>query len=331
MSHPTSTGTKAGVLLVAATMALTGCGSVRGAGSTTSAAPSAAADPALSDSLFGRLPQRIRDKGELVIATNAPYAPLEFFDKDNKTLIGFDIDLGNAIGKALGVKVTWKNVSFDSIIPGLQAGRYDIGMAGFGVQRDRLNAVDFVSYYMSGGGFLIKRGSGIKIKDQKDAIYGTEFCGLRVAVQSGTDAANDMTKVEKLCREQGKNPVTTLRIADQNVAILTLTSGRSDVVLGDTPQLEWAAHKSNGKLCVAGTFRTAHSLAGIAVPKRSAELNEPLREAVAELLASGEYASIGEKWGVVDGAVSESKIFTEPDQVSDSEDIFPEPAKQDCA
>ena len=59
--------------------------------------------------------------------------------------------------------------------------------------------------------------------------------------------------------------VLVLRIADQNVVVLTLSSGRSDVVLGDTPQLEWAAHKSNGKLCVAGTFRTAHSLAGIAV------------------------------------------------------------------
>jgi polar amino acid transport system substrate-binding protein len=264
------------------------------------------------------------------MSTNAPYAPLEFFDEDNKTLIGLDIDMGNALGKALGLKVTWKNVAFDAIIPGLQSGRYDIGIAGFGIDRDRLKVVDFVSYYLSGGGFLIKKGSGITIKDQHDAINGTEFCGLRVAVQSGTDAAVDMEKVEKLCREQGKKPVTTLRMPDQNVVVLTLSSGRSDVVIADKPQVEWAAHKSNGTLCVAGTFRTAHSLSGIAVPKRLSALSKSLWAAVSQLIASGEYDRISNKWGVVEGAVKQPEILTGPNQIRDSDEIFPDPTPSDC-
>lgn len=330
MSKRTSTGTRAGVLLAAATMALTGCAGSGGAGSPASAAPADSSNPAASSgSPAASLPQKIRDKGELIIGTNAPYAPLEFFDEDNKTLIGFDIDLGNAIGRELGLKVTWKNVSFDAIIPGLQAARYDIGMAAFGIHQDRLKVVDFVSYYQSGGGFLVKKGSGVRIKDQEDAIYGTEFCGMRVAVQSGTDAAEDMEKVEKLCQEKGK-PVTTLRIADQNVAVLTLRSGRSDVALGDEPQLAWAAAKSNGALCVAGIFRTAHSLAGIAVPRRLSAMNEPLRVALTRLIASGEYDRIAKKWAVDHGAVKEPEIITKPEQVSDSDEIFPEAAPVDC-
>lgn len=326
MSHPTVTRTRLGALFVAVTMTVTACGNSGGATSTASTAPAPSTAPSADNALANSVPQEIRDKGELVIGTNAPYAPLEFFDEDNKTLIGFDIDLGNAIGKALGLKVTWRNVAFDAIIPGLKAKRYDIGIAGFGIERDRLKVVDFVSYYVSGGGFLVKAGSGIKVND-----YGNALCGLRIAVQSGTDFVADLEKVKKRCSAEGKKPPTVLGIPDQNVVVLTLTSGRADVVLADKPQVEWAASKANGKLCVTGTFRTPHSLAGIAVPKGVSGLNDALQKAVTSLIDTGEYNRITKKWGIVDGAVTESKIFTQPGEVAEGDEIFPGPVKPDCA
>ncbi|MBN6056746.1 ABC transporter substrate-binding protein, partial [Nonomuraea sp. RK-328] len=297
----------------------------------TQAAPTQAAGPAAGaigkdDKLAAAVPAQIRARGTLVIGTNAPYAPLEFFGEDNKTLIGFDIDTGNALGQILGLKVEWKNTSFDNIIPGLEAGRYDIGIAGFGIEKERLGVVDFVSNYLSGGGFLVKKGSGVKVNDFKDTI-----CGLRVGVQSGTTQVERLEKADAHCRGAGRKPVQIIRIPDQNQVVLTLSSGRADVVTADKPAVEWAAKQSEGAFCVTGTYRTPHSLSGIAVPKRNSALNPVLQAAMTKLLQEGHYRKIADKWGVVDGAIEKSEIFTEPDQVQDGDQIFPQPIREGCA
>ncbi|MEV4063969.1 ABC transporter substrate-binding protein [Nonomuraea dietziae] len=304
-----------------------------GTAAVPSAAPSAApsAPPpsaaiAKDEKLAAAVPQEIRARGTLVIGTNAPYAPLEFFAEDNKTLVGFDIDTGDALGRVLGLKVEWKNTSFDNIIPGLEAGRYDIGIAGFGIEKERLGVVDFVSNYLSGGGFLVKKGSGVKVNDFKDTI-----CGLRVGVQSGTTQVERLEKADAYCKGAGRQPVQIIRIPDQNQAVLTLSSGRADVVTADKPAVEWAAKQSEGALCVTGTYRTPHSLSGIAVPKRNAALNSVLQAAMTKLLQEGHYTRIAGKWGVVDGAIEKSEIFTEPAQVQDGDEIFPQPIKEGCA
>jgi polar amino acid transport system substrate-binding protein len=326
---------RAAVLAGALLLPLAACGSGSGTagtagttGGTTGTAGAAGSSAAIAKDagLAAAVPAEIRDRGSLIIGTNAPYAPLEFFAEDNKTLVGFDIDTGDALGQVLGLKVDWKNTSFDNIIPGLEAGRYDIGIAGFGIERDRLGVVGFVSNYLSGGGFLVKKGSGIKVNDFKDTV-----CGLRVAVQSGTTQVERLEKAEKYCAGAGKKPVQIIRIPDQNQVVLTLSSGRADVVSADKPAVEWAAKQSEGALCVTGTYRTPHSLAGIAVPKRNAALNEVLQKAMTKLIAGGHYKRIAEKWGVVDGAIEKSEIFTKPEQVGDGDEIFPQPIKEGCA
>ncbi|MFI6539954.1 ABC transporter substrate-binding protein [Nonomuraea sp. NPDC050547] len=285
-----------------------------------------AVDIAKDDKLAAGVPKEIRDRGTLIIGTNAPYAPLEFFAEDNKTLVGFDIDTGDAIGRLLGLKVEWRNTSFDNIIPGLEAGRYDIGIAGFGIEKERLGVVDFVSNYLNGGGFLVKKGSGIKVNDFKDTV-----CGLRVSVQSGTSQVERLEKADAYCKGAGRKPVQIIRIPDQNQAVLTLSSGRADVVSADKPAVEWAAKQSEGTLCVTGTYRTPHSLSGIAVPKRNSAMNAVLQEAMTRLLQQGHYTRIAGKWGVVDGAIEKSEIFTDPAQVQDGDEIFPQAIKEGCA
>ncbi|WP_206184463.1 ABC transporter substrate-binding protein [Thermoactinospora rubra] len=313
---------------VAALLTLTACGTAQDAAPPVAGAASPAASAALArdDKLAAQVPAEIRTRGKLVIGTNAPYAPLEFFAEDNKTLVGFEIDTGDALGQILGLKVEWQNTSFDNIIPGLEAGRYDIGIAGFGIEKDRLEVVSFVSNYLSGGGFLVKKGSGVKVNDFKDTV-----CGLRVAVQSGTTQVERLEKADAYCRGAGKEPVQIIRIPDQNQAVLTLSSGRADVVTADKPAVEWAAKQSEGALCVTGTYRTPHSLSGIAIPKRNAALNTVIQAAMTKLIQEGHYKRLADKWGVVDGAIEKSEIFTEPGQVQDGDEIFPQPIKEGCA
>ena len=336
-------------LAVAAALLVSACGDTEDAGGPA-AEPATATIGAKTDAAIAELvPAEIRERGELIIGTNAPYPPLEFFEEDNKTLVGFDIDIGDAIGKVLGLDVTWKNTSFDSIIPGLKAGRYDIGIAGFSAERERLEVVDFVGYYLTGGGFLVKQGSGIAVNDFKDSI-----CGYRVAVQKGVSQVDKLKKAVEYCEASGKDPVTILEIPDQNVVVLTLTSGRADVVVADKPQVEYAARQTGGKLCVTGTYRTTHSITGIAVPKRLSAFDEALQKAVQNLIDTGAYQKIAKKWGIglegatdevaddyariaepwgvgPDGAIREAKVFTEPDQIEPGEDIFPQPIREGCA
>jgi polar amino acid transport system substrate-binding protein len=334
------------VPLLAAALVFAACGESEEPASNNAAAGAKLEDPAIAK----LVPQEIRDRGELIIGTNAPYPPLEFFAEDNKTLVGFDIDLGYALADVLGLKATWKNTGFDSIIPGLSAGRYDIGIAGFGVEPERLEVVDFIGYYLSGGGFLVKKGSGIEVNDFKDTM-----CGLRVAVQKGTSQVEKIHGAKEYCAANGKEPVTILEIPDQNVVVLTLASGRADVVSADKPAAEYAAKQSNGQLCMTGSYRTLHSIAGVAVPKRwPPEFNEALQQAVQKLIDSGEYQRIAEKWGTgvagsqtevseeyheiskawgvgLDGAVKEAKIFTDPNEIDGGKDIFPQPIREGCA
>ncbi len=88
------------------------------------------------------------DKPDLVMATNAEFPPYEYIDGDN--YYGIDVEVAKIIADKLGYDLVIKNVAFDSIIPGVQAGKYDMGMAGMTVTDERLESVDFSSSYATG-------------------------------------------------------------------------------------------------------------------------------------------------------------------------------------
>ncbi|MYS84611.1 ABC transporter substrate-binding protein [Embleya scabrispora] len=344
------------VTALALTLAAAGCADPKEsehaggnpAASQPGSTPVTAAKPTANPAVVALVPQKYRSKGELVLATNAPYPPLEFFEDDNKTLTGFDIDLGNAIAVTMGLKPQWQNTGFDAIIPGLQAGKYDVGMTGFSIERERLEVMDFVSYYLSGGGFMIKKGSGIEVNSFD------QLCGYRVAVQKGVSQVESLTEASKACGAKGAKPIDILQIPDQNVVVLTLASGRADVVVGDKPQVEYAASRSDGKMCVIGTYQTGHSIAGIAVPKGNPQLLAALQAAIDSLIKSGDYAKIAARWGTgvadpgatlsedygkvsapwgvgPDGTIIHAKTFTDPNEIQPGHTYYNQPIKKGCA
>ena len=125
----------AGAAIVA--LALSACGSSSLSTPTTSGSTPAAsqsADPAL----VAKLPAKIKSAGQIVVGTDATYAPNEFLNADGKTVQGMDVDLFNAVMQKFGVKTVWQPAGFDTIITGVQGGKYDVGVSSFTINNDRM-------------------------------------------------------------------------------------------------------------------------------------------------------------------------------------------------
>src|SRR3954471_231260 len=290
----------AGLATVAAATALaTGCGSSNSNNTSSAAAPAGTA-PAPSSSLASEVPAAIKSKGTLKVAADATYAPNEFIGKNGKTVEGMDADLAKAIATTLGLKADVVNATFDSIIPGLAAHKYDLGMSSFTDTKEREKTVDFVTYFSAGTSFYEKATGGPPITDL------SSLCGVTVAVEKGTTQQADSTAQSKKCTSAGKKPVKVLTFTDQNGANLAITSGRAQVGMADSPVADYQVKKSSGQFKTVGTpYGTAPY--GIALPK-DLKLNQAVLDALKVLMSNGQYMAILKKWGIADGAISNPQI-----------------------
>ncbi len=189
----------AGVLAIALVAA--GCGSSSKPTSSTSptsspsASGSATAQATLNSAIAATVPSAIKSKGTLTVAADATYAPNEFIGPDGHTVVGMDADLAKALGTVLGLKVNVVNATFDSIIPGLASGKFDLGMSSFTDTKAREATVDFVTYFSAGTSFFINKG-GPTISSLAD------LCGHKVAVEKGTTQQNDATAQDAKCKAE---------------------------------------------------------------------------------------------------------------------------------
>lgn len=268
------------------------------------AAPSSTAAGALTTdaTLAALVPSKLRSAGKVVVATDASYAPNEFFGPDHKTIVGMDVDLGQAIGTVLGINFEFTNTGFDGII-GALGSRFDAGISSFTDNKKREKVVDMVTYFNAGTSFVVKAGSTFKPATLDD------LCGHTVAVEKGTTQLDDVTAQAQTCAKSGKGKLTFQAFPDQNGANLAVTSGRDDVVLADSPVNDYAAKQSNGLLEATGTSYGSAPY-GMAFP-RTADyqgLATAVLGALKKLIASGDYLRILTKWGVQAGAITNPVI-----------------------
>jgi ABC-type amino acid transport substrate-binding protein len=127
----------------------------------------------------------------LQVATDATYPPDE--SMSGTKMVGFDVDLFKAVGVTLGLKTNENNVTFDNIIGGIQSGRYAIGNSSFTDTKAREKQVNFVDYFQAGEGVYANSSSTVKFTGLKS------FCGLKVAVETGTTEQSDADATAKTC------------------------------------------------------------------------------------------------------------------------------------
>ena len=282
-------------LLTALALGLGACGDDDS--SSDSATPSTGGADAKVAAL---VPAAIKSKGTLIVAADATYAPNEFIAPDGKTVIGMNPDLAKALATTMGLKASVKNATFDAIIPGLAAGKYDLGMSSFTDTKEREETVDFVTYFSAGTSFVTKAEGGPAIETLAD------LCGEKVAVEKGTTQADDVTAQSKKCTAAGKPKVNLLTFPDQNGANLALSSGRADIGMADSPVAAYQVKQSDGDFKLSGeSYGTAPY--GIAIPKDT-DMAEPILAAMKVLMANGQYETILQKWGVESGAITDPVI-----------------------
>jgi polar amino acid transport system substrate-binding protein len=286
-------------IVASVALGLAACGSSSST-NTTSTPTGTAAAAGKNAKIAAEVPAAVKSKGTLKVAADATYAPNEFIAPDGKTVQGMDADLAKALATTMGLKADVVNATFDSIIPGLASGKYDLGMSSFTDTKEREKTVDFVTYFSAGTSFFVKAQGGPTINGLAD------LCGHKVAVEKGTTQADDATAQSKKCKAAGKAGVNVLVFPDQNGANLALSSGRADVGMADSPPADYQVKKSNGQFKLVGEpYGTAPY--GIAIPKGNG-MAKPVLDALKAAMADGTYMTILKKWGIQDGAITNPVI-----------------------
>lgn len=246
------------------------------------AAPSEAAE----------LPDRIKKAGKIVVATMPNYAPITFKDPATNKLTGFDIDLGEALAKELGVALEWQEIAFAQMIPSLQTGRVDLALAGMSDLPARREIVDFVDYMKSGAQFYITSAMSGTIKTPED------LCGKKVGASRSTNWPRQITEWSQAnCVAKGKPAIEAIGTEGSADARTQLKTQRIDAAVQGNETLAYLqSQEPNTYVLIGEAFTT--SLSGIPVLKTETQLRDAVKEAIERLQQKGIYDEILKKHGL---------------------------------
>ena len=229
------------------------------------------------------------ESGKLIMATNAFFPPYEYYEGEK--IVGIDVEIATAVADKLGLELVIEDVEFDSIIAGVQSGKYDIGCAGMTVTEDRLKSVNFSTPYATGIQSIIVAADS-EITDI-DALVGGDY---KVGVQSGTTGDIYMSAPVE---EGGVGEERIERFAKGNDAVIALTSGKiGAVVIDNEPAKAFVA--ANSSLKILETPYTVEDYA-MAINKDNVALKDAINQALKELTDDGTIAAIVNKYIPAEG------------------------------
>ena len=233
-----------------------------------------AASPAAADTL-----EKVKKAGVIVIGNGGAFPPFEFVE--NGKLVGYDIDLGEELGKRMGLKVNWVKIDFRGLIPALTSGRVDMLLTAMAYTKDRADRIAFSDpYFMTGvaAAYL----PNLKIEKAEDMI------GKRIGVQIGTSG-------EQFVRTRVGDKVGSLRTYDEFLlAIRDLEAGRIDVVVNTGPTIAYNVSRRGSKVEVSGNFDSR--IIGMNTRKDDLNLMKEINKHIADMKSDGFLKKIDLKW-----------------------------------
>jgi polar amino acid transport system substrate-binding protein len=238
------------------------------------------------------LPDRIKQAGKIVIGTNNNYPPIIYKDPATNELQGFDIDLGRAIAKQLGVEAEFQEIAFAQMLPSLQTGRIDMVMAGMSDTPARRDIADFVDYMKSGAQFYTITALAGEIKTPED------LCGKTVGASRSTNWPQQIGEwSDANCVAKGKPAITVVGTEGSADARTQLKTQRLQAAAQGNETLPYFQKLEPDTYVPIGEAFT-ESLVGIPVLKSEPQLRDAVKGAVAKLQADGTYDQILAKYGL---------------------------------
>jgi ABC-type amino acid transport substrate-binding protein/predicted Ser/Thr protein kinase len=252
-------------------------------------------------SIAATVPADIKATGRLVVGFNVPYAPNEFRDAYGQ-LVGFDVDLMNAVARTMGLVPDYRETAFESVIPSVHSGDFNVGMSSVTDTKEREGTVDFVTYFQAGTLWAQRPGQ---------AIHPDDACGLKIGVTyASVQETVEIPAKSNACVEQGKSAIEKVVFTRQDDLTAALIAGDVDAMSADSPATGFSIKTSGGALMPAGeVFDSAPY--GWPVAKGSG-LAEALRQALEHVMQTGEYRTIATLWGVEKGMIDKPVVNGAP-------------------
>ncbi|MFZ0576218.1 MAG: transporter substrate-binding domain-containing protein, partial [Psychrobacillus psychrotolerans] len=226
--------------------------------------------------------QKVLKEKKLVIGMSPGYFPFDMKDP-NGDFVGYDVDTANALGEALGVKVEYKQFTFDGLIPALQTGEVDMIFAGMTIRGDRALAVSFANPYFQTGQAVMVPGSDTKSKTWQDL----DVKGNKIAVGIGTTGA-------LLAKDVFKN-AQILDFEEFPSAAAAMAQGEADAVVYDEPAIAvWKLRNEDAVTQLEGLISTENL--GIAIKKNDFETIQWVNSFLSSYLGSPTELASHAKW-----------------------------------
>ena len=252
------------------------------------------------------LPEKYKSAGKIVIGTTPNYPPVTFKDPATNQLTGYDIEIGNAIGDKLGIKIEWQDTSFEQMISGVTTDRIDLILGGMNDLPARRETVDFIDYMKSGVQFFVQHKRSAEFKEAAD------LCGKTVGASRRTNFPKDIDAwSQEWCVKAGKPAIKVQGTEGSADARAQLRQGRIDAGAQGNESLPYLMKLDPDTYKLLGT-PFAITYQGIGVAKKNADLRDAVAGALKAMLTDGTYNKIVAKYEVQPSAITEVSINEVP-------------------
>ncbi|MFP4071278.1 MAG: amino acid ABC transporter substrate-binding protein [Desulfovibrionales bacterium] len=224
---------------------------------------------------------RIEEKGELVIGLDDAFPPMGFRQADG-TLVGFDIDAAEEVGRRLGIAIVWQPTAWDGVIHSLNSKKFDAIWNGMTITEERAQKVNFTRPYIMDGQIAVVPFAKNEMKSLED------LQGKVLGVQKGSSALNAVKKLP------GK-PAEVREYADNPKALLDLSAGRLDAVVVDNVAGRYMISQRPGEFKTLPGFISKEPF-GVAFRQGETALLERVQATIDAMVADGTMGQISRKW-----------------------------------
>src|SRR5712672_3599742 len=254
---------------------------------------------AVTSAVAVELPPEIAEQGSIRVAIVPNYPPMEFRDPATNTLTGFDVELGEALGRKLGVKIVWQETSFDQMMPAIATGRVDAILSGMTDLASRQDTATFVDYLRNGPRFFAQQSRAAEFKDTM------ALCGKKV----GASRRTSFPKLVAAWSDAhcGGNLIQFVGTEGSADARTQLKQGRLDAAVQGGETLPYMMDLEPGAYVPIGEV-FAVQFTGLALGVKETALQQAVVDALDALIADGSYRALLTKWKLTDYGVEKATI-----------------------